>query len=321
MWLERLSEEHDNLRAALTFAIETDQAEMGLRLGAALWRFWHLRAHLAEGERWLTELLRMPSAAAPTPARAKGVDALASLIYWQADYERARDRYEEALALYGELGDRRGTAEALYSLSYLAGAAQDWIGARAFTEHARDIFDELGDRAGVGRGLHMLGTALHRTGDSVTGLDMIDQALAIYRGLNDRFWLASGLWNRGRVLLDTGDEEGARASLLESLALFTEVGDISGIAFTLDGLSELAARSQEPDRAVRLAATAARLRDTLGGRAPTGIVGEWDVREAVRGALSEEEVEAAWAEGSGVELEEVVAYARGEETAARAGGA
>ncbi len=80
----------------------------GLLIAAAIWRFWQLRDHLAEGEAWLTELLAAPSAAAATPARAAGADALASIVYWRGDYAAARERYQDALALYDALGNEVG---------------------------------------------------------------------------------------------------------------------------------------------------------------------------------------------------------------------
>jgi predicted ATPase len=53
-WLHELGREHDNLRAALRWALDTGEVETGLQLGAALWRFWVYRGVLAEGDDWLT---------------------------------------------------------------------------------------------------------------------------------------------------------------------------------------------------------------------------------------------------------------------------
>jgi predicted ATPase/class 3 adenylate cyclase len=83
VWLDRLACDHDNLRAALRWSVDADRAETGLLIAAAIWRFWQLRDHLAEGEARLTELLDAPSAAAATPARAAGAKALASIEYWR----------------------------------------------------------------------------------------------------------------------------------------------------------------------------------------------------------------------------------------------
>ena len=53
--VDRLEREHDNMRAALTWALERKEVEVALRLGGALWWFWWLRGHYSEGRRWLDE--------------------------------------------------------------------------------------------------------------------------------------------------------------------------------------------------------------------------------------------------------------------------
>jgi hypothetical protein len=49
VWLERLSEENDNIRAALAWSFESGQVELGLRLAGALVRFWSIRGLMTEG--------------------------------------------------------------------------------------------------------------------------------------------------------------------------------------------------------------------------------------------------------------------------------
>src|SRR5271156_6313032 len=68
---ERVALEHDNFRAGLDWLTETGDADWGLRLGTALFRFWESREFLAEGRDRLGKVLRMPSAGAPTKARAR----------------------------------------------------------------------------------------------------------------------------------------------------------------------------------------------------------------------------------------------------------
>ncbi|HZO28652.1 MAG TPA: hypothetical protein VFH48_21975, partial [Chloroflexota bacterium] len=66
IWLNRLEEELDNLRAALAWCADNDPPT-GLRLAGHLAPFWRLRGANAEGRRWLDDLLAR--ATAPTLAR------------------------------------------------------------------------------------------------------------------------------------------------------------------------------------------------------------------------------------------------------------
>src|SRR5262249_10399152 len=67
-WLDRLELEHDNFRAALDRLHASGEHELALRLAAALWRFWQMRWHRAEGERCLEDALAADER--PTAARA-----------------------------------------------------------------------------------------------------------------------------------------------------------------------------------------------------------------------------------------------------------
>src|SRR5262249_10210505 len=65
LWLDRLHAEHDNIRAALRAALDGGDVAAALRLSSSLWKFWAVRGHYVEGQRWLDETLR---AAAGHPA-------------------------------------------------------------------------------------------------------------------------------------------------------------------------------------------------------------------------------------------------------------
>ncbi len=56
-WLAVIDAEHDNLRAAMSWALNDGDREVGLRIGAALWRFWQIRGHLEGGRALLQQLL------------------------------------------------------------------------------------------------------------------------------------------------------------------------------------------------------------------------------------------------------------------------
>ncbi len=226
-WLDRLGRDHDNLRAALRWAVEGDQAETGLLIAAAIWRFWQLRDHLAEGEARLTELLAAPSASAATPARAAGATALASVVYWRGDYAAAQARYEEALALHVAHGDDAGAADVGSSLGWVAAATGDWAAARRRFGEAAESARARGDRTGLGHALQGLGMSAHRDGDRLTARAALEEAVALLRASGETFGLAHALYDHGRVLVTDGDHDGGRASLLESLRRHAAAGDLS----------------------------------------------------------------------------------------------
>jgi predicted ATPase len=100
-WLDELSNEQDNLRAALAWAINGGESETALRMSGPIWRFWYARGHLEEGRRWLESALDLPSGR--TGARARAVAALGGIAYWQGDLDTALRSYEEALDIYRTL--------------------------------------------------------------------------------------------------------------------------------------------------------------------------------------------------------------------------
>src|SRR4029453_18379222 len=123
------------------------QSAMGLRLAAALSRFWVVRGHLREGRERLAQAL----AGAPEAAesRAKALITAGSLAYRQGDYETARSLHEESLAIRRQLGDRRGIAASLHNLGLVAHRQGDHAAARSLYEESLTTHRELGNQWGI----------------------------------------------------------------------------------------------------------------------------------------------------------------------------
>ena len=75
LWVERLEGEHDNLRAALSWVLEREEGELGLRFGGALWRFWTARGYISEGLGWLESVLAS-SGPRVAPPRVKALEGM-----------------------------------------------------------------------------------------------------------------------------------------------------------------------------------------------------------------------------------------------------
>ena len=122
-WLDRFEDEHDNLRAALSWAMDTGDTETAMRLGAALWRFWQMRGHLQEARAKLTAIVQMPGGS--PGVRALVLEAAGGIAYWQGDLDAAGGFYQESLAMQREIGDSLSIARALYNLSFVFFIKQD----------------------------------------------------------------------------------------------------------------------------------------------------------------------------------------------------
>lgn len=104
-----LEAEHDNVRAALDWALHGGDPQQGVRLAGALYRFWEVRGHLAEGRRWIDSILAReeelgpPAKVLPEREPGKGFPPMsgaaspwgrvlaggALMACWQGDYDEA----------------------------------------------------------------------------------------------------------------------------------------------------------------------------------------------------------------------------------------
>jgi len=151
-WQDRLTADHDNLRAALAWSVEADEGATDMRIATSIWRFWQLRGHLQEGRRVMSELLDLPSSQAPELAaiRARALLARAGRAYWQGETDTVAEGFEESLAIAREIGDRWAEAEALFNLSFVSRASSDGGLRVKLLEQSHAIFEELGDTMGSG---------------------------------------------------------------------------------------------------------------------------------------------------------------------------
>ncbi len=239
-WTERLALEHDNFRAALEWLTETGDAEWGLRLGTALFRFWEMGEYLSEARSRMGDLLKLPGAAAPTKARSRALFAAGVFAVEQGDYASADALLRESLEISRQLGDTQGAAVSLNALAVNARDQGDVPGARPLFEESLALWRESGDMRAVARSLSNLASIVKMQGDNTRATSLYGECMSIFQGLGDRMGVAWSLNHQGDVARDQCDSAGARALYEQGLAIFRELGDRWGIAGTLADLGSLA---------------------------------------------------------------------------------
>ncbi len=264
-WLNVLEREHDNLRAALSWAREGD-AGLGLRLAGALWQFWHMRGRLGEGRRWLEDMLSTPYAAtgAAAPARAKALYGAGWLAYRQGDDDRAAILCEESLRLYRGLDDNRGIVGALNLLGNVTDDRGDGEGATALYEESLALWTRLADKDGIASVLGNLAEVAKNRGDYARSAVLYEQSVALKREIGNKRGVAVSLNNLGTLAHYHGDYEQATSLYEESLALYQELGDRWNIAVSLHNLGEVARKQADYPRAAALCEQSLRLFRELG---------------------------------------------------------
>ena len=246
--IERLEEEHDNLRAALAWLIVNDPDESA-RLGTALWRFWHMRGYIVEGLDWMERVLE----ASPSPSfRLEALIAAGGLAYWGRDMQYATRCFSDAIELGRELGDRHGEAEGLYNLAFPYIHDGDVETTARLVGEADAIFRDLDDEDGLARCTWATGVGLRFAGNDLAAIECFEQAIEMFRRHDDLFHTGWAVRMLGRAELMLGRTDDARAHLHESMAIFVEAGDLSGVALHLSDFCFLALLTGQASRAYTL---------------------------------------------------------------------
>jgi predicted ATPase/DNA-binding winged helix-turn-helix (wHTH) protein len=349
VWLARCDIEHDNFRAALDWLFQTSDVEWSFRLCVALFRFWEMREHLAEGRARLESVLPMGGSASAkeranvlvylsTFATVQGdfpaatdfveqslsiyrrlgdqwgiavsMNARAIVAWDRQDYAAAESHFDESLACWRDLGDRVAVARCLHSFANCVRGRGDYVRARALLEEAGRIFEQLGDRSGAAWSLNQRGDIAREEGEVAAARELYQRALSTFREANDRWGIARSLTDLAQIACDERDHVTAHAAYREALALFVSLGHKRGIARALEGFACSALAQRDPVRALAITATAAHLRQRIG--APLMPAEQSKLDDKLQPAwisLNDAESKTAYARGWAMSLDNAIEYA------------
>ncbi|RIK45600.1 MAG: hypothetical protein DCC58_05820 [Chloroflexi bacterium] len=267
-WLERLEREHANLRAARNWSLAADVPDIALRLVGALWHFWQVRGHVAEGREW-AEAALAHAGTAPSATLGRALRASALLAEYQGDYDHAVARHQAAAEVWRALGDDRNLARTLDHLGNCAHDRGDFPLAIALHEQALSLARTTGDTRAIANALGNLGITGIHLGDLETARLRLEEALHLFRKLDHAHAIGLALAHLGVVALRQGNLPAAIAFDEEALALARVLHDDDEEASALVNLSDAVAQSGDTQRAIVLLEQSRLLFARLGNRRAT----------------------------------------------------
>jgi predicted ATPase/DNA-binding SARP family transcriptional activator len=276
--IERLETEHDNVRAALDWGLQSG-SEIGLetksqeriigaaRLAAVLGRFWYLRGYLIEGRTWLETALARLEEIAPDPSpEIQKVQArllfCAGEVIGAADHpQKAQALLEKSLALARQLNDRHAIITALHKLSETILEQGDYATTVQLVEETLSLARELNDPWLMGRSLSILATVALEQEQYARSETLANEALVLFRSQQEGGMVVYLLNILGQLALLRGDPAHGTALLEEALTINRTVTRLRmGAAWTLRNLGTAAQHQGDLKRAADCFRESARLR-------------------------------------------------------------
>ena len=262
-WLDRVAEDHENMRSALAHLTAEGNAEKAQRLCGALWRFWQMRGFLSEG-RIRTEAALDLGPGTPM-SRIRALEGAGGLAYWQADGLASEGHYSEQVAIARQIGDKRQLGFALYNLSSGAAVLERGDSPAIIAEAVR-LAEEVGDPELLGSVYWGLGSLLYLEADPadpsnqeklLAGIEALNRASSHLAGTNLSFQIG---WTDNMLafcLLAAGRPDEAIIHLRSALERFVDAGDLSALPLQVASYAEYALQLGEIELGVTLAGASA----------------------------------------------------------------
>lgn len=267
-WLNQLESAHANLRAALTWSVETKCPEIALPLATTLQTFWVRGGHLSEGRQWLEQVLALPTAHASPGARAAALNAAAWLTYlYYSDTNHALPiaLYEESLALSRATDDHPVLAQALLGLANMRLFSRETERALPLLEESLALYQTLGDALGQAGALAGLAIATAHQHDYAQAQRLTAESVALYSAQGDQWNVGYTILTVALELYHTSHERSlARQLLVQCLPVAEAADDRITAGRALVNLADLALVEADYARAEGYARKALTLLEALG---------------------------------------------------------
>jgi predicted ATPase/DNA-binding XRE family transcriptional regulator len=287
-WLDRVRDDLENYRSALTWLIEGGRASEASDIAWGLMFFWLIRGHASEGLRWYEQTLNLPSV--PPVAESRALLGAAIMLFSQGELARARTGLTAALA--HRVGDEAMVALAETMLGHIELAARNVDAARDQFASSLERFRALAIPWGTGHALSGMAWVAFATGDFTEAERLLDEAASVLRDAGP--WFGSlNIQRRANLAVRRGNPDQAIALVRESLTRIRELHDRFAFVYALIPLAAAAALKGDDAWAARILGA----RDAVTERTGVTIVDEavHDFRAQAERDLRERLGPARWA--------------------------
>ncbi len=312
-WLSVLERERGNLRFALEWMNQQEDASLSLRLATALVTFWEIHGHFTEGLRWLRQALERALEVDDPAIRTRalrGAGRLAFLITGDDEpyYYEAEAFHLESLELARAVNAQHEIAAALAELGMVYRLQRDLDRSKEVLAQSLDLFRALNDPPGIALAMLNLGSTVGYLGDTSRAASLIGESLERFRALDDSHSMAIAQILLSHVTLKSGDLERAGHLAIDAVTTHSRLADRWFVVYDLMALAEVLINKEYSKVAVQVFGAADGKREALGS--PVGGMTFKALVARIDTLRREDWFQSAWDEGRALDLDETLQIAR-----------
>lgn len=305
-WLDRLTSELENVRAALASSAAQPDVTAGLQIATWLWRFWEQRGRSVEGRQWIADLLARPQPGR-SPVRAFALAMLSYFAFVHGELSVAAASAAEALELARVTDDQTVLILTLLVQGLMDGARGDLAASEADFQEALAVARAADWGPGVRMALQNLSVLERMRGGDQRALALLQEALALCDAAGDDYTSAFCLSALGHLALQRGDLDQAASCFRRTLTIWRDLEDVQNVSMSIEGLAWTVGAQGQSEQAVRLLGAAEAFRDAVGAV----VLPHWQAAHssavaAARIALGADRFTATWAAGRALSLEQAI---------------
>jgi predicted ATPase/DNA-binding CsgD family transcriptional regulator len=254
LWLDWLESEYENIRAALTWSLEGDRIEDGLRIAVNIYQFWTIRDYVEEGLVWLERLLARADNLISPVIRANALAYAAFLAGFRGNTS-AQMKYGQEAVVFAEAAGDGGKLALRWTLvaqAIGAHAADDFETEFALGQRIIQLNRELRDKVQLGISLSIYSLPAMALEKYDAAREMLTESLALQRQAGNPYRIAMALNLSGDLARCQQNYRQARVFYQESISIFRELNAVRDLASVLHNLGHTCLHLGDVERAESL---------------------------------------------------------------------